>query len=220
MKTHPIYKVRSNYSTSLSNGGVQPTINLSVGSVGTFQAINTKSGKLFYRAIFNGNVIDLPTKTASERAEDLPILLRKDNQFQILNQPVARFTSYSEIANSKMGQEVSNADGGLSAAEYEALAKQTAAALQAAKAQRDAQTAATGCKKPILNIGQKKKDYEKCLADNRSAANTPTYTPPAYAPYTPTSKPFFKTGAGVTVIVVGSLALALGTFLLIKKFKK
>ena len=217
MKTHPIYKVKSNYSTTLSNGGMQPTINLSVGSLGTFQAIHTASGKLFYRAVFNGNVIDLPTKTASETAADLPILLRKDNQFQILNKAVARFTGYSEIANSNFGNEpTSNMD----AAEYEALAKQTSAALQAAKAARDAETARTGCKKPILNIGQKKKDYEKCLADNKSAANTPTYTPPAYTPYAPASKPFFKTGAGITVIVVGSLALVLGTVLLIKKFKK
>lgn len=118
-----------------------------------------------------------------------------------------------ELANSNF----SNAEGGLTAADYEAMAKQTSAALQAAKAARDAETARTGCKKPVFNIGKKKEAYEKCLAENRSAANVPTYTPPAY---TPKQKSFFKTGAGITVIVLGSLAVLVGGFLLIKKLKK
>lgn len=120
-----------------------------------------------------------------------------------------------ELANSN---NFHNTDGGMTAADYEALAKQTSAILQQAKANRDAQTAATGCKKPIFNFGKKKEEYEKCLAQNR-VSTTPSYTPPS-TPYIPEQKPFFKTGAGVTVIVVGSLAVLVGGFLLIRKFKK
>ena len=117
-----------------------------------------------------------------------------------------------ELAN----QNFSNTDG-LTAAQYEALAKQTSAALQAAKARRDAEEARTGCKKPFLNIRKKKEAYEKCLADNK----VPAYTPPSPTPYTPApEKSFFKTGAGMTVIVVGSLAVLVGGFFMIKHFKK
>ena len=59
-----------------------------------------------------------------------------------------------ELANSNFH----NAEGGMTAADYEAMAKQTAALLQQAKAARDAQTLATGCKKPVFNIGQKKRE--------------------------------------------------------------
>lgn len=117
-----------------------------------------------------------------------------------------------ELAN----KDFSNAEGGgMTAADYEAISKQTAAALQAAKEARDAETARTGCKKPIFNVGKKKKEYEACLAANKTiSAPTPSYTP------TPEAKPFYKTGTGITVIVVGSLALLVGGFLLIRKFKK
>jgi len=117
-----------------------------------------------------------------------------------------------ELAN----KDFSNAEGGMTAADYEAISKQTAAALQAAKAARDAETARTGCKKPVFNIGKKKKEYEACLASNKSAsAPIPTYTPTDV----PTPKPFYKTGTGITLIAVGSLALLVGGFLLIRKYK-
>jgi hypothetical protein len=117
-----------------------------------------------------------------------------------------------ELAN----ESFSNTEG-LTAAQYEEISKQTLAVLQAAKAARDAQTASTGCKKPLINMGKKKEAYEKCLAENKKATTTPA---PTYTPYVPEAKPFFKTGAGITVIVVGSLAVLVGGFLLIKRFKK
>ncbi len=55
--------------------------------------------------------------------------------------------------------------------QYAQWAKQSAvyaAQIAAAKAKRDALMSQTGCKKPVIMLGQKKKDYLKCL-DNYKA---------------------------------------------------
>lgn len=89
-------------------------------------------------------------------------------------------------------------------------------------AARKAQEAATGCHKPLFNVGKKKKAYEQCLADNKKAATAPAPVTNVYngPSSSSSSKPFFKTGGGIAVIVVGSIGLVVGTVLLIKHFKK
>lgn len=61
----------------------------------------------------------------------------------------------------------SSADGGYQA-NSEDIQATTELAMQLAKlkAERDRMSAETGCTKPFLNVGQKKKDYEKCLSES------------------------------------------------------
>lgn len=126
----------------------------------------------------------------------------------------------TELANSRFRQDFVNADGGMDAQQYEQAAKQTEGAIKTWLANRAAQTAETGCKKPIFNIGKKKQAYEKCLAENkakRDAASYPTYTP---SPSPVREKGFFETPAGITVAVVGTAALITGVIVLVKVLKK
>ncbi len=58
------------------------------------------------------------------------------------------------------------ADDKITAEQYEAMAKESAKlAMQIAEAKRkrDELMSQTGCKKPVIMLGQKKKDYLKCL---------------------------------------------------------
>lgn len=55
--------------------------------------------------------------------------------------------------------------------QYEAMAKESAklaAQIAEAKAKRDALMSQTGCKKPFIMAGQKKKDYLKCLENYKA----------------------------------------------------
>lgn len=104
----------------------------------------------------------------------------------------------------------------------EAAVKAAMQQIMQISANRKAQEATTGCHKPLFNVGKKKKAYEACLADNKKAATAPAPVTNVYngPSSSSSSKPFFKTGGGVAVIVVGSIALVVGTVLLIKHFKK
>lgn len=68
-----------------------------------------------------------------------------------------------DVANVNLLEDYSNYTA--SKEEIEASAKLTQALIanQAAKKAREAET---GCKKPFLNIGKKKKAYEACLSDS------------------------------------------------------
>jgi hypothetical protein len=64
-----------------------------------------------------------------------------------------------------LSNKFSNADG---AVDYGKLAESSASLVSQLSANRAAQTAANGgCKKPLLNIGKKKKEYEDCLAEKK-----------------------------------------------------
>jgi hypothetical protein len=120
----------------------------------------------------------------------------------------------------------------------------------------------TGCKKPVLNVGKKKKEYEKCLSDYKSAqANKEKELEDAkrklassssssaaelaaakkeleakeqelLASKSAVSKTSEKTetegdkflgmpkAVGITVTVVGALALIVGGIFLVKKLRK
>lgn len=81
--------------------------------------------------------------------------------------------------------------------------------------------AETGCKKPLINIGKKKKAYEECLANAaaKKQAAQESYTPPPPA-RTPEKKTFLgmPQDVGIVVTVLGSAAvLFLGYKYLIAK---
>lgn len=115
-----------------------------------------------------------------------------------------------EIANKHLEQDWSN----MTSEEYAKAGQATGDLLAKAAAARAAQTAATGCAKPLFNVGKKKKAYEKCLADH-ATSQTPNTTPP-YIPAP--SKSFISSPAGIATIV-GGIAL-LGTIgFLIYKFR-
>ncbi len=95
--------------------------------------------------------------------------------------------------------------------------------LLAARQKKLALEAETGCKKPLLNIGKKKKKYEQCLADNkkakddaakreqeiidmqRQAMNKPSvYTPPP----PPKTFLFMPQEIGIPVVIIAASIIA------------
>jgi hypothetical protein len=121
-----------------------------------------------------------------------------------------------ELANSKLQDSWSNADG-MTAEQYEAASKQTMAAIQAAKAKRDAEEARTGCHKKLWPSKKNKQEYADCLANAAKLKEVPNV--PSYPSYTP-KKPFLSTPSGVTVVVLSVAALAIGGYFAVKHFKK
>ena len=115
-----------------------------------------------------------------------------------------------ELSNTynELSDVFSNANGGgyVSDEEIKASAALTQQLAQNRARQKELE-AQTGCRKPFFNVGKKKKAYEKCLADNKKAAdeakakaNTPT---PTYIPTPVPEKNFFAKPEGIAVAVLG-----------------
>lgn len=101
------------------------------------------------------------------------------------------------------------------------LAKQTgdlAKQLLEAQARKKQLEAETGCIKPLIMLGDKKKAYEACLQKAKATGYSPSpvATPPSPAP----APSFFNTPAGYVTIGVGVLVAIGGTILAIKYLKK
>ncbi len=86
---------------------------------------------------------------------------------------------------------------------------------------RQAQTAATGCKKPLLPESFVNRaawsTYKDCMAKNSAPVQSPVYVS-APAP-TAVTQSFFSTTAGKVTIGVGAIILVLGGVVAYKKFK-
>ncbi len=149
-----------------------------------------------------------------------------------------------DVANKNLLEDFSNADADtyVNKDTIEATAK-LSEALIANKAAKNALQATTGCKKPFLNIGKKKKAYQKCLDDSAAAkakaqqdANrTQLELAKAQveaAKYQAMSTRSAKTNddapkflgmpqtIGIVVTVLGVTAIGVGAVLAIKHFKK
>lgn len=73
-----------------------------------------------------------------------------------------------DVSNRSLLEDFSNAEGGNSYVNQESINEslKLAQALAANNAAKKALEAATGCKKPVINLFKKKKAYEQCLADS------------------------------------------------------
>lgn len=82
-----------------------------------------------------------------------------------MNTSRVNLSNFSSAKTTTIKEVVSNADG----AEYAELTQAGMTLLQQLadnKAKKTAMASSTGCKKPLINIGKKKKAYQKCLSDN------------------------------------------------------
>lgn len=73
-----------------------------------------------------------------------------------------------DVSNKSLLEDFSNAEGGnqyVSQESIDASAKLTQSIIANQQAKK-AMEAATGCKKPLINISKKKKAYEQCLSDS------------------------------------------------------
>ena len=119
----------------------------------------------------------------------------------------------SELDNNFSVEGYNNAD----ADTYTQAAQQTAQLAQQLMANRAAQTAATGCVKPIFNVGKKKAAYEACLAKNSQGSGQAVAPAPAPIPDEPK---FFDTTAGKITIGVVVVGVLVGAYFGVKHFTK
>jgi hypothetical protein len=139
-----------------------------------------------------------------------------------------------EVANRILAnnEDFSNA-GGYTPSEGEIAASAAITQqLLANKSAKDAAESQTGCHKPFLMIGKKKRSYEKCMDDNKARKQKledernalirqQNELLKAKAMMPTVRKKFFQTPVGVATAVIGSLALvSLGILSYVKFIKK
>jgi hypothetical protein len=115
------------------------------------------------------------------------------------------------------GKNYSNAGGGAKNVNIDPDTIKASAEAISALASLRKTSANSACKKPLINIGKKKKEYEECLKKSGATQQqASTYTPPAPPSVT---TPFYKTPTGVGVIILGSVFIIAGVVFAVK-YKK